>query len=579
MTPAERLALGQWYTPPDVADLALTLALPVDAVGARVLDPTCGDGAFLARARIAGVPPENLCGIELDPETARAAEGLVPGASIHRRDLFDVALDQLGGPFDAVVGNPPYVRQERLDDDQKNRIRSRLARDWPAIDGQDIDRLASRGDLAAACVLRAMHFARPDARVALVVSSALLDAAYASALWRAVACAGRVLALLDAPRERWFADAAINAMILVIERTAGSSRESMETQESAESAPADDLVTLARLRLTTADAARQLSGDRRLDRVSGPISTLGLVADLRRAPASRPERWAAHLRAPDVWFDVERIAGDLLIPLGDVAEVRRGVTSGANDVFYLERERADELGLESDVLVPLLRSPRDAGEIHLDPDQLSHVALICPAEQEKLALYPNARRYLEDRSECASRPSLRVRNPWWALHARPARLFLTKAYGERFVQRLASAPVIADQRVYAIHPAPGIDVQLLAAILNSTYTILALEALGRSSMGEGALEWTVADAHTLPILDPRRLDPAARRAARDALAALAHRSIGPVADERDCDDRRALDRALVQGHPALRSLLDAIWPPLIDSVHRRNTRRQRFLTR
>ena len=583
MTPAERQALGQWYTPPDVADLALALALPPDTGSARVLDPTCGDGAFLARARSAGVAPENLCGVELDPDTARAARNLVPGAVIHSCDLFDAELDQLGGLFDAVVGNPPYVRQERLETGQKSRIRARLARDWPAIAARDIDRLASRGDLAVACILRAMRLARPGARVALVVSSALLDAAYASALWRAVAVAGRVVALVDAPRERWFADAAINAMILVIERTGTiEPGEPVEPDLASEPTAASEpvrTVQIARLRLATADAALELSRELQSRQRSDPIPALDRVADVRRAPLSRPGRWAVHLRAPDVWFEFERTAGDFLVPLGQLAEVRRGVTSGANEVFYLERSRARTLNLEPEVLVPLLRSPRDAGEIHLDPERLAHVALLCPAESEKLACYPNASRYLESHSECADRPSLRARNPWWSLYARPARLFLTKAYGERFVQRLASAPVIADQRVYAIYPEPGIDVRWLAAILNSTYTALALESLGRSSMGEGALEWTVADAHTLPILDPRQIAPAAREAACQALAALGQRAIGSISSEHDRDDRRSLDRALAHGHDDLLALLDRIWPALIESVHDRNTRRQRFLAR
>ncbi len=555
MDAARRLELGQWFTPPEVADFALALALPRERGNPRVLDPACGDGVFLARARAAGVAGQGLYGIELDGASARAARERVPDARVYTGDLFDVDSATLGPRFDAVVGNPPYVRQERLTKAQKDRIRHCLARDWPEVSGADIDKLVRRGDLAAACVLRALHLARPGARVALIVSSALLDAGYASVLWRVVASAGRVVALIDAPEERWFADAAVNPMILVMERSGDGQQSSLEP------------VRAARLSVSTSRAARALFAGARLEE----------IAEIRSAPAENSERWAACLRASKAWFDFEQAAGDALIPLSQVARVRRGLTSGANDVFYLERERARALDIEPEVLVPLLRSPRQGWHIAIEPGELSHQVLLCPRDTEALAKYPNARRYLEAQSECAKRPTLRARTPWWYLPAHPARLFLTKAYGERFVQRLARVPVIADQRVYGLHPRPEVDVTVLAAIVNTTFTALALESLGRSSMGEGALEWTVADAGRLPILDPRRFAPGAREALVAAFDTMANRPIGAIASEGDKVDRLALDRAAAAVAPPLADLLAAIWPALIDAAHRRNTRRQRFL--
>jgi hypothetical protein len=145
--------------------------------------------------------------------------------------------------------------------------------------------------------------------------------------------------------------------------------------------------------------------------------------------------------------------------------------------------------------------------------------------------------------------------------------------------------MVADQRVYAVHPRPGVDVRVLAAVLNSTYAAFALESLGRSSMGEGALEWTVADAAGLPVIDPRLFDripapaPAPhsdRAGARQVMAALermAQRPINEIAGERAHADRRALDQAVGAVLPAAPALLDRIWPALIATVERRNTRR------
>ncbi|HWN68449.1 MAG TPA: hypothetical protein VNM90_12495, partial [Haliangium sp.] len=216
----------------------------------------------------------------------------------------------------------------------------------------------------------------------------------------------------------------------------------------------------------------------------------------------------------------------------------------------------------------------------------THVALVCPSGPEAgngsasaWPRQPGARRYFQSHRHVAERPSLRVRQPWWALPVRPARLFMTKAYSARFVQHLASVPVVADQRVYTIHPVPGpgagIDVELLAAVLNASFTAFAIESLGRASMGEGALEWTVADAASLPVLDPRRLAPGQAALARQALSDMARRPIGDVASERAARDRARLDRAVSAAAPALAGMLDAIWDALIASVaHRRARARQ-----
>jgi hypothetical protein len=108
-------------------------------------------------------------------------------------------------------------------------------------------------------------------------------------------------------------------------------------------------------------------------------------------------------------------------------------------------------------------------------------------------------------AELAKRKTLVGRRPWWTVSARPARLFLTKAYHRQFIQPFARSPVVADQRLYSVVPKSG-DVERLARILNSSLTALAIEATGRASMGEGALELSVGDAQQLPVLHPDAFD-------------------------------------------------------------------------
>ncbi|MGE0877206.1 MAG: trans-aconitate 2-methyltransferase [Acidimicrobiia bacterium] len=107
MTPDTRRRLGAWYTP---HQLVVHLCDQViDTLPShrpiRVLDPSCGDGRFLAEVRRRR-PDAYLVGIDVD-------EGALASAREHtdqlvRADALGVSFDE---PFDAVIGNPPYLSQ------------------------------------------------------------------------------------------------------------------------------------------------------------------------------------------------------------------------------------------------------------------------------------------------------------------------------------------------------------------------------------------------------------------------------------------------------------------------------------
>lgn len=541
-----RHALGQWSTPPALADLAIALAGPGAIAGRRVLDPACGDGALLARAALHG--PARLVGVEIDPAAAAAARA-VATAEIVTGDVLEDEVARAIGVVDVVIGNPPWVRHGRRDGVDKRRRADAISADWPAVPRADAIAIAKRGDLAASCLLRALRLVRADGgRLVFVVSSALLDADVGEPLWRAVAAAGCVSTIVAAPAERWFGAAAVNAMIVVIDR-------------GADAGP----TRVARLTVDTATAAARLLDGAPLD----------AVAEIRSVSASVPgpgRAWATALRAPAAWLDLVAAAGPALVPLGELATIRRGATTGGNRFFYLRREDAAARGIEAAVLAPVVRSPYNGAPaaIAIDPDATPIVAVIAPADAD-LAALPGLRAWIKTNAELAARPSLaRVPHPWWHLPARPARLFVAKAYGPRFVQRLAPAPMLADQRVYAIDPRPGVDLLALAAVLNATPTALALESLGRASMGHGAVEHTARDLAALPVLDVRRATPAQCAALAAALEAIAPREIDHVARERDRADRATLDAAALALVPAAAPLLPALWDALLASVRLRD---------
>lgn len=138
---AEDAERGAVYTRAEVVDFILDLVGYTEDAPLherRLLEPSCGDGEFLLAAvrrllvawRRSGAPAEALneaiCAVEIGAGAsarARAAvqaaldEAGVPGAAaLAERWLRcdDFLLSPLRDGFDVVVGNPPYLRQERI---------------------------------------------------------------------------------------------------------------------------------------------------------------------------------------------------------------------------------------------------------------------------------------------------------------------------------------------------------------------------------------------------------------------------------------------------------------------------------
>ena len=90
-TLSERKDFGQFFTPPD---LSIKMLEKFENNDCTILDPCCGAGNLLAAAIVAGFKPDNVYGIELDPDILQIAiERLsllgVPKDNLHIGDALD----------------------------------------------------------------------------------------------------------------------------------------------------------------------------------------------------------------------------------------------------------------------------------------------------------------------------------------------------------------------------------------------------------------------------------------------------------------------------------------------------------
>lgn len=245
-----------FYTPGHLVDAALDQAMPLAASPsqARVLDPACGSGLFLARAyerlldqreeaigraltpaEMADVLAKQVFGCDLMEDALRVAalscylvlldrlgEGddtdawqfpQMIGRNLHRGDFFEVS-DDLNGPYQIIASNPPW--KEATDP----AARYLQAEERPA---------GSKQTLAEAFFWIGLDQLSPDGRLALLMPAASLykQSPNERAFQLKAVTDGRIDLVVDfsAFRHQLFADAIAPCALFVARGTAYKPRE------------------------------------------------------------------------------------------------------------------------------------------------------------------------------------------------------------------------------------------------------------------------------------------------------------------------------------------------------------------
>jgi N-6 DNA methylase len=112
-----RRGLGQFFTPPDVAAFMWEMVQILRGhpwhADETVIDPACGDGAFLRVAIEHGQKPSSCYGLDIDPLLVpqwRKDRRLRGARLFHENGLInDAATGVVPGAFDLAIGNPPFA--------------------------------------------------------------------------------------------------------------------------------------------------------------------------------------------------------------------------------------------------------------------------------------------------------------------------------------------------------------------------------------------------------------------------------------------------------------------------------------
>jgi adenine-specific DNA methylase len=467
---------GGYYTPGDLADYLTRWVLQADPM--HILEPACGDGVFFAalgRRKAAGV--QSITGCEIDPcEAAKARQRgrtLGPRLAVHACDFLQWSLSRLASPvFDAVLGNPPYIRYQYL---------PRRQQDLAAQMFEKLGLAFTRHTNAwVPFVAASLALLRPGGRLGMVIPAELLHVLHAGSLRRYLLAQCSEIVVLDLTPLS-FVDALQGVVLLLATRRASS-----------KTRPCD-------LAIVTVEnhQALILSGDR------------ARAEFFPTVPSS--DKWMFALLTARERSLLTALRGhDHIVPVRALAEVDVGIVTGANKFFLVTEATVRQHQLRPWARPMFGRSEHVPGVIY---DRRTHEANRrrgLPAHflwfrDTPLAQLPApVRCYLCEgqRQGLHRRYKCRIRQPWFnvpSVSAAPVAMLKRCHHFPRLV--LNTARAFTTDTAYRIRPRQISAAGLVFAFINSL-TALCSELEGRH-YGGGVLELVPSEIERLLLPRPR----------------------------------------------------------------------------
>lgn len=444
ISPEERHRFGQHYTEETIVDLMN--AFCIRKGDAKVFDPSCGSGSFLVRAYYRKHQLDkslshqellaSIYGCDINPYPAHLATLNLAARQLANEENYpriahtnffkveqnktfcelpkmetshngrkgreEIKLPEL----DAIIGNPPYVRQEKIlkrSDNKSRRKENRIPDDQTkeyitkvADSAYPNSNLSKQSDLHVFFWLASARFLTKNGWFGFLTSSSWLDAKYGFALQRWILSHFKLVAIIESLDEPWFSDARVKTcatimqlcddaekrdenpvkfvrlkrpLVEILKKANWENIEAQDGQEHLRQQAAEDLRDLIlKTKKDYFDDELRILVKRQGDLWSEGLSVAEMFAHQKELSKQSLEdddeeatevhtpavtknndlldygggKWGRYLRAPEFYFEIMNEFGAKFTRIGDIALIKRGITSGC-DAFFMPRDVSAKL--------------------------------------------------------------------------------------------------------------------------------------------------------------------------------------------------------------------------------------------
>lgn len=495
---------GRHYTPAELARFLAARSVAQLAGTDRewvVVDPACGDGELLLAAAEAARAAEFSCaprliGYDNDPDAVALARTRLASAGL-RADIVmgDFLTRQRALPsasVDLVITNPPYVRTQHLGQDAAQLLAAEFG-------------LSGRVDLTHPFVTVASRLLRPGGVLGLLCSNRVFTTLAGGNVRRTLLDDGlNVRELYDLGDTKLFRAAVLPAIVIASQHapTACAARFVSAYERSAD----DDAATQSLF-----DALRGGAPATAVHRGRQYAVRVGTFSP----PTDATGPWRLSDPESDAWL--RAIEQGTWKAFGDIAKIRVGIKTTADNVFLGDRWASVAPEVEEELLLPLI-TQSNLAPWRIDP--LLEMRVLYPydlsSERRRtldLSAWPGAEAYLRRHGE-----QLRGRDyvmgggrEWWeiwvpqrpALWAKPKIVFPDISEGPRFA--LDTSGAVVNGSCYWISLADIEDDDLaflMLAVANSALGLRFYDEVCGNQLYSGKRRWITQYVRRLPLPSP-----------------------------------------------------------------------------
>lgn len=484
--------------------------------------------------------------------------------------------------FDGIASNFPFIQQEDIPNEKLTSFfKAKFEREQSAFVREGDFHINERADYFAYCVYNAIRFLKPNGIMSAITSNAWLGKEYGIQFKDFLLNNFHIKYIVRSTAEHWFTDSQVSTVYFVLERNAS------ETPTK-----------FVSINFKLAD----FFGNTTIQRQFAKIESF--YSEIDNCDLGENSKWVKDnifsnvFHKKDGTIDVSIISHDTLVkslssetnwsqffvaenPLevfdpyiiqysGNFFNVIPGERTGWNDMFIIKNSDVDSTGIDREYLTPYVKRP-DEFQTILFAGDYKYSAFVCSkpfsmidrGTQSWIKKFENAPN--KNGSQTIAEANAEHRPYWYSISPKSANIVTAINPYERFFFSYSTTPFVIDQRMITMQIKDGVDVELIAALLNSVSTFLTLEFKG-TSRNLGALDLNANFLKKVRLLNPSLLSNAAKDEIKSAFATLKQRVIGTIAEECIKKDRIEFDKTVLRAFGIDETILESLYTLLQNYV-------------